>query len=195
MQEPYSYEKGMLIVSKKIELLALDLVEKRLVTNQIVLSIGYDIEYITNPKIYNNYFGEETTDHYGRKVPKSVHGSINLKRCTSSTRIIRYAVIELYERIVDKNLLIRRVNIGATHIKSETDIEEQPEQLNLFKNYMEALKETAEEQAALVRERKIQETVLSVHKKYGKNALLKGMNLEQGATTKERNNQIGGYKK
>ena len=195
LQEPYSYEKGMLIVREMIELLALDLVEKRLVTNQIVLNIGYDIENITNPKIYNNYFGEVTTDHYGRKVPKSAHGSINLKRYSSSTRMIRDAVIELYERIVDKNLLIRRVNIGAIHIKSETDIEEQPEQLNLFTNYTEALKETVEEQAALEKERKIQETVLSVQKKYGKNALLKGMNIEHGATTKDRNNQIGGHKK
>ena len=194
LQMPYTYEKGMLIVREMTDLLVLDLVEKRLVTNQIVLTIGYDIENLTNPKISNSYYGEITIDHYGRKVPKSAHGSINLKRYNSSARLITDAVIELYEKIVDKNLLIRRVNIGANHIISESEIQEQPEQLNLFTNY-EALEETAKENAALEKERKIQDTVLSVHKKYGKNALIKGMNLEFGATTIERNNQIGGHKK
>lgn len=194
LQKPYTYEKGKLIVREMTDLLVLDLVEKRLVTNQIVLTVGYDIENLTNPEISNSYFGEITIDHYGRKVPKSAHGSINLKRYNSSTRLIMDAVIELYERIVDKNLLIRRVYIVANHVKSEDDIQEQPEQLNLFTNF-EALEETVKENAALKNERKIQDTVLSVHKKYGKNALIKGMNLEVGATTIERNNQIGGHKK
>lgn len=195
LQKPYTFEKGKLIAREMTDLLVLDLVEKRLVTNQIVLTIGYDIENLTNPEISNNYYGEITTDHYGRKVPKSAHGSINLKRYNSSTRLITDAVIELYERIVDKNLLIRRVNIVANHVKGENEIQEQPEQLDLFTNFTEALKETADEHAALEKERKIQDTILSVHKKYGKNALIKGMNLEVGATTIERNNQIGGHKK
>lgn len=194
LQKPYTYEKGMLIVREMADLLVLDLVEKRLVTNQIVLTIGYDIENLTNPEISNGYYGDITIDHYGRKVPKSAHGSINLKRYNSSTRLITDAVIELYRRIVDKNLLIRRVNIGANHVISEIELQEQPEQLNMFTN-VEVLEETAQENAALEKERKIQDTVLSVHKKYGKNALIKGMNLEVGATTIERNNQIGGHKK
>ncbi|MBD5631883.1 MAG: DNA methylase [Clostridia bacterium] len=194
LQKPYTYEKGMLIVREMTDLLVLDLVEKRLVTNQIVLTIGYDIENLTNPEISNSYYGEITIDHYGRKVPKSAHGSINLKRYNSSTRLITDAVIELYKRIVDKNLLIRRVYVVANHVISENDRQEKPEQLNLFTNF-EALEETAQENAALDKERKIQDTVLSVHKKYGKNALIKGMNLEVGATTIERNNQIGGHKK
>lgn len=194
LQMPYTYEKGMLIVREMTDLLVLDLVEKRLVTNQIVLTVGYDIENLNNPEISNSYFGEITIDHYGRKVPKSAHGSINLKRYNSSTRLITDAVIELYKRIVDKNLLIRRVYVVANHVVSESDKREQPEQLNLFTNF-EELGEIAAENAALEKERKIQDTVLSVHKKYGKNALIKGMNLEVGATTIERNNQIGGHKK
>ncbi|MCM1439751.1 MAG: DNA methylase [Roseburia sp.] len=194
LQMPYTYEKGMMIVREMTDLLVLDLVEKRLVTNQIVLTIGYDIENLTNPKINDCYDGEIVTDHYGRKVPKSAHGSINLKRYNSSTRLITDAVIELYERIVDKNLLIRRVYVVANHVISESEIQEQPEQLNLFTNF-EELEETAKENAALEKERKIQDTVLSVHKKYGKNALIKGRDLEFGATAIERNNQIGGHKK
>ncbi len=194
LQKPYTYKKGKLIVREMTDLLVLDLVEKHLVTNQIVLTIGYDIENLTNPEISNTYHGEITIDHYGRQVPKSAHGSINLKRYNSSTRLITDAVIELYERIVDKNLLIRRVNIGANHVIREGEIQEQPEQLNLFTNF-EVLDETAQENAKLKKERKIQDTVLSVHKKYGKNSLIKGMNLEYGATTIERNNQIGGHKK
>ena len=132
LQKPYTYEKGMLIVREMTDLLVLDLVEKRLLTNQIVLTVGYDIENLTNPEISNNYYGEITIDHYGRKVPKAAHGSINLKRYTSSTRLITDAVIELYKKIVDKNLLIRRVYVVANHVISESDKQEQPEQLNLF---------------------------------------------------------------
>lgn len=116
LQKPYTYEKGKLIVREMTDLLVLDLVEKRLVTNQIVLTVGYDIENLINPEISNSYYGEITLDHYGRKVPKSAHGSINLKRYNSSTRLIIDAVIELYERIVDKNLLIRRVYVVANHV-------------------------------------------------------------------------------
>lgn len=195
LQKPYTYEKGMLIVREMTDLLVLDLVEKRLVTNQIVLTVGYDIENLTNPKISNCYNGEITTDHYGRKVPKSAHGSTNLKRYNSSTRLITDAVIELYEKIVDKNLLIRRVYVVANHVISEGEVQEKPEQLNFFTNYTAGLEETAKENAELEKERRVQETILAVHKKYGKNALLKGMNIESGATTIERNNQIGGHKK
>ena len=195
LQKPYTYEKGKLIVREMADLLALDLVEKELVTNQVVLTVGYDIENLTNPEISSGYHGEITIDHYGRKVPESVHGSMNMDKHNSSAKLITKALIELYENIVNKNLLIRRVDIGANNVVNEKDKLEKPEQLNLFTNFTEALEETAEEQAALEKERKIQETVLSVHEKYGKNALIKGMNIEAGATTVERNNQIGGHKK
>lgn len=128
-------------------------------------------------------------------MPKSAHGSMNMDKHNSSSRLIIKALIELYESIVNKNLLIRRVDIGANNVVKERDKLEKLEQLNLFTNFTEALEEIAEEQVALDKEHKIQETVLSVHEKYGKNALIKGMNIEVGATTVERNNQIGGHKK
>ena len=194
LQMPYTYEKGMLIVKEMTDLLVLDLVEKRLVTNQIVLLIGYDIENLTNPQISSSYLGEVVTDYYGRKVPKSAHGSTNLKKYNSSTRLITDAVIELYKKIVDKNLLIRRVNITANHVISEGEVQEQPEQLSIF-DYEESVEDSAKENAELEKERRVQESVIAIHKKHGKNSLLKGMNFESGATTIERNNQIGGHKK
>ncbi|MBD5444588.1 MAG: DNA methylase [Lachnospiraceae bacterium] len=193
---PYDSEKGKLIVQEMTDLLVLDLVEKKLVTDQIVLTIGYDIDNLTNTKIKNNYKGEVITDHYGRKVPKHAHGSANLGRQTSSTKLIMEAVMNLYDQIIDPNLLIRRVTVVANHLVDETSVTETEkfEQLDLFTDYAALEKEKQEEKDRLSKERKLQEAMLSVKKKYGKNAMLKGMNLQEGATTIERNRQIGGHK-
>lgn len=193
---PYDAEKGKLIVREMTDLLVLDLVEKKLVTDQMVLTIGYDIDNLTNPEIRKNYKGQIVTDHYGRKVPKHANGSANLKRQTSSTRIITDAVMELYDRIVDPGLLIRRVTIAANHLVDETQAaaKEQFEQLDLFTDYAALERERKEEEERLSRERKLQEAMLSIKKKFGKNAILKGMNLQEGATAMERNHQIGGHK-
>jgi DNA polymerase V len=180
------------------ELLVLDLVDKGLLTDQMVLTIGYDIENLTDEDIRKNYKGDITIDRYGRKVPKHAHGTANLKRNTSSTHIIMEAVMNLYDRIVDPALLIRRVTIVANNVVEEGKIsaeqEEQYEQLELFTDYSESDKEREEENLRLAKERKLQEAMISVKKRYGKNAILKGMNLLDGATTIERNNQIGGHK-
>lgn len=196
LQCPYSFEKGKLIVQEMTDLLVLDLVDKGLVTDQMVLTIGYDIENLTNPEIRKNYKGPTTTDHYGRRIPKHAHGTTNLGRQTSSTRLILDAVIELYERIVDKNLLIRRVTVTANHVVEESAVikTEVFEQLDLFTDYEALQKQRAEEDAELLRERKLQKAMLDIKKKYGKNAILKGMNLKEGAMTIERNRQIGGHK-
>ena len=193
---PYTYEKARLIVKEMTELLVLDLVDKGLVTDQMVLTVGYDIENLTDPKRRSMYKGAVTTDHYGRKVPKHAHGTTNLDRQTSSTRLISKAVTELYDRIVDKNLLVRRINITANRIVSENTVvkKNEYEQLDLFTDYEELQRKQAEEDAALEREKNMQKAMLDIKKKFGKNAILKGINLEEGATAKERNEQIGGHK-
>ena len=193
---PYTYEKARLIVKEMTELLVLDLVDKGLVTDQMVLTVGYDIENLTDPKRRSMYKGAVTTDHYGRKVPKHAHGTTNLDRQTSSTRLISKAVTELYDRIVDKNLLVGRINITANRIVSENTVvkKNEYEQLDLFTDYEELQRKQAEEDAALEREKNMQKAMLDIKKKFGKNAILKGINLEEGATAKERNEQIGGHK-
>ncbi len=196
LQCPYEFEKAKLIVREMTDLLALDLVEKRLVTDQIVLTIGYDIDNLTNPDIRKKYKGEVTTDYYGRKVPKHAHGTANLDRQTSSTKLIMDAVLDLYDRIVNPDLLVRRVTIVANRLVEERKAQEKQsyEQLTLFTDYDALQKEREEENEALAKERRLQEAMLAVKKRYGKNAMLKGMNLQEGATTIERNNQIGGHK-
>jgi len=192
----YPFDKAKLIVREMTDLMVLDLVDKRLVTDQLVLSVGYDIESLTDPMIKNTYHGEITTDPYGRAIPKSAHGSINLDRQTSSTKLILDAATELFERIVDKNLLVRRVNITANHVVDETSVQKADnfEQLDLFTDYAAAQAKKEEEEAALEREKKMQKAMLEIKKKHGKNAILKGMNLQEGATTVDRNRQIGGHK-
>lgn len=196
LQCPYDAEKGKIIVREMTDLLVLDLVEKKLVTDQMVLTIGYDIDNLSNAEIRSSYKGEITTDHYGRKVPKHAHGTANLSRQTSSTQIIMDAVMELYDRIINPKLLIRRVTVVANHLVDETQAKEpgQFEQLDLFTDYAALEKERKEEEERLAKERKLQEAMLSVKKKFGKNAILKGTNLQEGATTIERNHQIGGHK-
>jgi DNA polymerase V len=177
-------------------LLGAGFVEKGLVTDQMVLTIGYDIENLSDPARSRLYKGPVTTDHYGRQVPKHAHGTTNLKRQTSSTQLIMQAVMELYDRIVDRNLLIRRITLVANRVVFETSISKTDsfEQLDLFTDYEALRKKEAEEAANLEREKNMQKALLDIKKKYGKNAILKGMNLEEGATAKDRNAQIGGHK-
>lgn len=191
---PYDFEKARLIVMEMMDLLVLDLVDKGLVTDQLVLTIGYDIENLTDNKKREEYEGEITIDYYGRKVPKHAHGTCNLAKKTSSTRLIMKEVMELYDRIVNPKLYVRRVTITANHVISEAlAVEENGyEQLNLFMDYNEVLEDKKAKE--LEREKRMQKAVLSIKKKYGKNAILKGMNLQEGATTMERNNQIGGHR-
>ena len=174
------------------ELMALDLVEKGVVTDQIVLTVGYDIENLTDLVRQKAYKGEVTTDFYGRKVPKHAHGTANIGRHTASATTMKKAVVELFDKIVDKNLLVRRVNLSANHIiyKDEADSNKTYEQMDLFTSYEEIEKEKFAEE----RELKIQEATVNIRKKYGKNAVLKGINLQKGATTVDRNKQIGGHK-
>lgn len=191
LQSPYDYAKTKLIVKEMTELLCLDLVAKCIVTNQIVLTIGYDIENLTNPEIRRKYKGEVTTDYYGRKIPKHAHGTENLGLYTSSTKKIMKATMALFERIYNKDLLSRRINITANSLidEGEGKLRNERRQLSIFDD------EIIGEETLLARERRLQETELEIQRKYGKNALLKGINLEEGATTKERNGQIGGHKK
>lgn len=196
LQSPYDFHMGKLVVREMADSLALELVEKRLVTDQMVLTVGYDIDNLTDPDIKHNYHGDITTDHYGRKVPKHSHGTIRLRRQTSSAQIITDAVMELYDQIVRPELLIRRVNVAAGHLADETlaTSEKAFEQLDLFTDYAALEKEKAEEETKLSKERKLQEAMVSIKKKYGKNAILKGTNLQKGSTAMERNRQIGGHK-
>lgn len=192
---PYTAEKARIVVREMTDLLVLDLVEKGLVTDQMVLTIGYDAENLANPNIKKKYKGAVTTDHYGRKIPKHAHGTVNLKSQTSSAKIIITAVLGLYDEIVNNNLLIRRVNITANHVTDENDIKPVvPEQLDLFTDYEALRKQKEEESKELQREKKIQQAVLSLKKRFGKNAVLKGVNFTEGATAKDRNSQIGGHK-
>lgn len=196
LQSAYTFDKAKLIVREMTDLLVLDLVDKKLVTDQLVLTVGYDIENLTNPKIKKIYSGPITIDSYGRSVPKSAHGTSNLGRQTSSTKLIMDAVTALFERIVDKNLLVRRVNITANHVVDEGAVQKKDsfEQLDLFTDYAAVQEKKEKEEAELDREKKMQKAILEIKKKYGKNAVLKGMNLEEGATTLDRNKQIGGHK-
>ena len=189
---PYNYEKTKIIVKEMAELLSLDLVEKRLVTSQIVLEIGYDIDNLIIPKIRDNYNGEITSDRYGRKIPKHAHGTINLEHKTSSTKAIINSVIELYSRIVNKDLLIRRITITANNVVEENENKDSNkfEQTNLFINYEQEENKTKKEKL----EKEIQKAMINIKRKYGKNAILKGMNFQEGATTIDRNTQVGGHK-
>ena len=196
LQSPYDFEKAKLIVREMTELLVLDIVDKKLVTDQMVLTVGYDIENLKNPDIRKAYKGEITVDQYGRRIPKHAHGTANLDRKTSSTQLIMDAVMNLYDKIVNQKLLIRRLNVTAAHVVDEDSVEEKQtfEQLDLFTDYSAREKQRKEEDEKLMRERKMQQAMLDIKKKFGKNAILKGSDLQDGATTIERNRQIGGHK-
>lgn len=198
LSEPYDFEKTRLIIREMTELLVLDLLDKHLVTDRMVLTVGYDIENLTDKSRRNAYNGEVVTDRYGRKIPKHAHGTANLKEKTSSISIIMDAVMELYDRIMDPALLTRRMSVVAANVVDESEAEAQKtetyEQLSLFTDIETEEERKKEEKAALLKERKAQEAVLAIRKKFGKNAILKGTNLEEGATTIDRNRQIGGHK-
>lgn len=193
---PYEFDKARLVVKEMIDLMALDLVDKGLVTNQIVLTIGYDIENMTDKNRSQSYKGTVTTNYYGKKVPKPAHGTTNLPKQTSSTTLTTNAVMELYDKIVNKKLLIRRINIVANKLVDEHSVKNanKYEQLDLFTDYEILKKQREKENAESEREKRMQNTILDIKKKFGKNAILKGMNLQEGATAKDRNNQIGGHK-
>ena len=190
LQCPYDYEKAKLIVKEMTELLVLDIVDKGLVTDQMVLTIGYDIENTKN----SDYKGEIILDRYGRNIPKQAHGSENIGRYTSSTKLIATAVMRLFERIVDKNLSVRRIYVVANHTVDESTVKEPSEQLDLFMDFETIEKQKAQEDDELQKEKSLQKAVISLQKKFGKNSVLKGMNLKEGATTIQRNGQIGGHK-
>ena len=192
----YTVQKARVITMEMMDRLVLDLVDKGLVTDQIVLTIGYDRESLYDPEFRKNYKGEVVTDHYGRMIPKHAHGTANLSGYTSSSKQIIEVVMELYDHIVDKDLLVRRVTIAACRVISEVELEKRktPKQLDLFTDIETAEKQRQDEEAARLKEKQLQKAILHIHKKYGKNALLKGMNLLEGATMKDRNLQVGGHK-
>ena len=192
----YTAEKARLITREMADLMVYDLVDKRLMTDQLVLTVGYDIENLTDPERCKRYHGEVKVDHYGRKIPKHAHGTANLGKHSSSTKEIMQVVTELYDRIVDPDLLVRRLTICANHLLREEDVPKDTEttQLDLFTDYEALETQRKQEARAMEREKRMQHTLLKLKKKYGKNAVFKGMNLEEGATALDRNRQIGGHK-
>ncbi len=197
LQEPYTFKKARVVIQEMAEGMALDLVSKRLVTDQLVLTVGYDAECLTRPEIREKYHGEITTNYYGKAVPKHAHGTFNFERPTSSSRLIMDGATELFDRCVNPDLLIRRLNLTTNHVVSEESVTAQdrvPKQLDLFTDYEALEKQRQEEQAKLDKERRMQEVQLKIKKRFGKNAILRGLNFEEGATAKERNKQIGGHK-
>lgn len=193
LQCPYDFQKARLVVREMADALALDLVDKGLVTNQLVLTVGYDRENLDNPSRAAQYKGPVTADRYGRKIPKHAVGTENFPYTSSANDLLR-AVTALYDRIVDENLLIRRLSISANKLLDEANApKEEAEQLDLFTDYAAKEHQEQEDRVAHARERKLQEAMLDIKKKYGKNAILKGMNLEEGATARERNRTIGGH--
>ena len=193
---PYNFEKAKLIVKEMVDNLVLELVDKHLKTDQIVLTIGYDIENLTNPSIERRYKGEITIDAYGRKIPKHSHGTANIDHKTSSTKTITNEVMKLYDKIVNPILLIRRLNVTACNIVNEENEESTSiiEQIDLFTNYEEISKQKEKSLKDEIEEKKIQKALLNIKKKYGKNSILKAMNYEEGATAKDRNLEVGGHK-
>ena len=194
LPSPYDFAKARLVTREMADHLALDLVDKGLVTDQVVLTVGYDIENLSGPRRSRSYHGPVTTDRYGRKIPKHAVGTENFPYTSSANELLK-AVTALYDRIVDPNLLIRRLSLSANRLREEASVprREEPAQLDLFTDYAAKAEQDQAEAAARAKERKLQEAMLGIKKKYGKNAILKGMNLEEGATARERNQTIGGH--
>lgn len=197
LSEGYDYKKARVVVMEMADEISLNLVKHHFVTDQIVLTINYDAENLTNPDLKAKYFGPVTTDYYGRQVPKHAHGTANFDVPTSSGRLIMQAVRDLYAKIVNPNLLVRRINLTVNHVISEevaATLPKPAEQLDLFADYDDQARRVEEKAGDLAKERKVQEALLDIKAKFGKNAILKGLNFEEGATAKERNQQIGGHK-
>lgn len=195
LQSPYNYRKAMVVVKEMAEALSLDLVEKRLVTNQISLYIGYDTESLSTYESRFTPLREVALNHYGKVVPKPATGSVRLQRTTSSSRMITCAAASLFSKLADENMLVRRINITACDVVSETLVNDShvPEQLDLFTDYDSVRRQHAEEDRMLAKERRMQEAILKIKKTFGKNTILKGLDFEEGATARERNEQIGGH--
>ena len=193
---PYSPEKARLVLQEMADLLVLDLTDKSLVTDQLVITVGYDIENLSDPKRACNYRGPVVLNPYGRRIPKHAHGTASLNHHTASAREIMSAAGELFDRIVNPDLLIRRLSVTANHTLPESTASQsiRYEQLDLFTDYADLENRYNQEQAALKREKKLQQTRLAIKQKYGRNSIVRGMSLEEGATARERNKQIGGHK-
>ena len=196
LQEPYEHGKARLVVREMADLLALDLVEKRLVTDQLILTIAYDVKNLSEPERRKRYTGPIKTDGYGRQAPKDAHVATNHGRHTSSARIITEHMMSLFDRITDPELLVRKITIGANHVLRESAVpaEAPQEHPDLFTGYEVLEQKKQAENAELEKERRLQEALLSIKKQFGKNSILKAMNLQDGATAKERNLQVGGHK-
>lgn len=196
LHEPYDAGKARLITREMIDLLSLDLVSKEFMTNQIVLTIGYDIENLTDPVRKSRYKGSIVTDHYGRKVPKHAHGTINIDRYTNSTRILTDKTMALYDQIINPDLLVRRITLAVCKLLPESEVvaASQFEQLDIFTDYKSYEVQKKKELEEAAKEKNMQKAILELKQKFGKNAVLKGMNLEEGATTISRNRQVGGHK-
>ena len=192
---PYDYDQTKLIIKEMADEITLDMVEKHFVTDMLVLTIEYDIENLKNAKYSKFYNGEIKEDRYGRRVPKPAHGTFRLENKTFSTRIISNGFVQLFDRIINKNLLVRKIylTVGNLTDKNELKKVEKYEQVNLFTNYGELAKKEEEERIKLEKEHKIQSAIIGIKNKYGKNAIIKGMDLEESATTIQRNGQIGGH--
>ncbi len=190
LHEPYNYIKSKLIVEEMIELLSLDLVRKGLVTNQLVLTIGYDISNINE-----KYIGEIVMDRYGRSIPKHSTGRVNIDHYTSSTNVLMENIVNLFNKIVDKKLLVRRISISANNVVDEKKFESQInyQQFDIFSDAEKLEKEIIYKKQQEINERNLQRTMNNIKKKYGKNSILKAMNLDEGGTTIERNKQVGGH--
>ena len=197
LKEPYDFEKAKLVTKEMTDMLALSLVEKHLVTDQLIVTIGYDVANLATPELRRKYKGEIHINHYGREVPKSAHGAENLGGYTASSLRMVEAAAAIFDRAVDRNLLVRRITVAANHIVTENEARKQqsePEQLDLFTDTAALKKQQAAEEAERDREKRLQNAILDIKHKLGKNAILKGMNLLEGATAKERNEQVGGHK-
>ena len=195
LQQPYTYMQARTVIREMADTASLDLVAKRLMTNQMTITIGYDVENLSNPEIRAKYHGAIKYDHYGRAVPVHSHGTYNFKCYTSSSRLIADRAVDLFDRLANRDLLVRRLNVSLHRLLAEDCVpRQQAVQLDLFTDYDEFMRRKKAEQEALDRERRRQEAILALRKRFGKNAILRGTNFAEGATQRERNGQIGGHK-
>ena len=196
LASPYTAKKARVVVKEMADAASLRLVEKGLVADQMVISVSYDVESLRNPELMARYKDQLRIDHYGRQAPKHVHGSTRFKRPTSSSRMIINAAAELFDQIVDHDMLVRRINVTMNNVVPESQVAftMAHQQLDLFTDYDALRREREQEEQALSKERRMQKALLSIKSKFGKNAILRGLNFEDGATARERNQQIGGHK-
>lgn len=196
LQSPYDWARARIVIQEMADAAALNLVAKRLTTDQVVLTVGYDRESLTRPEIRARYQGEVTMDHYGRLVPKHAQGTETMERATSSSRLITQATLAIFDRVVNRDLLVRRLTLALNHVRDEalTVIHRETEQLDLFTDYEALERKQREEAERLAKERRVQEAQIEIKRRFGKNAILKGLSFEEGATARERNAQIGGHR-